>query len=147
MPPATVLSGKGTSKWARGVGRRMLQISSFVYSIPLQVDSIAIHFFAVCQVSRILIRSFKSKALERFWLAGDVRGLNQAHVARIAVRLAALNAAAKPEDMNVPGLKFHALKGKLTGRYAVWVSGNWRITFAWDDDGPAAIDVDDEDYH
>ena len=94
-----------------------------------------------------MIRSFRSKALKWFWLAGDPRGLSQAHVPRIAVRLAALNVATKPEDMNLPGFEFHALKGNLTGRYAVWVSGNWRITFAWDDDGPAAVDVDYEDYH
>jgi plasmid maintenance system killer protein len=38
---------------------------------------------------------------------------------------------------------FHALTGNMRGRYAVSVSRNWRITFAWSD----AIDVDLEDYH
>jgi len=51
----------------------------------------------------------------------------------------------KPEDMNLPGFRFHALKGKEKGRYAVDASGNWRITFAWLDGD--AIDVDLEDYH
>jgi hypothetical protein len=29
-----------------------------------------------------------------------------------------------PEDMNIPGLRFHGLKGKDKGRYAVDASGN-----------------------
>lgn len=49
--------------------------------------------------------------------------------------------------MDVPGFRFHALAGKMKGRFSVRVTGNWRLTFAWDDDGPAAVDVDYEDYH
>ncbi len=56
-----------------------------------------------------------------------------------------LDASVKPEDLNLPGLQFHQLAGKSKGRYAVSVSGNWRITFAWD--GENATDVDFEDYH
>jgi proteic killer suppression protein len=47
--------------------------------------------------------------------------------------------------MNLPGYRFHDLKGPAKGRYAVDASGNWRITFGWD--GEDAIDVDLEDYH
>jgi len=39
----------------------------------------------------------------------------------------------------------HALVGRDKGRYAVNASGNWRVTFAWTEDG--AVDVDLEDYH
>jgi len=59
--------------------------------------------------------------------------------------LNALDAATKPFDMNIPGLKFHALGGDRKGEYSVWVNGNWRITFAWDE--ADAIGVDLEDYH
>lgn len=51
----------------------------------------------------------------------------------------------KPEDMNLPGLRFHSLKGNEKGRYAVDASGNWRVTFGWHDGD--AIQVDLEDYH
>lgn len=51
----------------------------------------------------------------------------------------------KPEDMDFPGLRFHGLKGKDRGRYAVDASANWRITFGWFDGD--AVDVDLEDYH
>jgi proteic killer suppression protein len=47
--------------------------------------------------------------------------------------------------MNMPGLRYHSLKGDSKGRYAVDASGNWRITFGWDSED--AIDVDLEDYH
>ena len=40
---------------------------------------------------------------------------------------------------------FHALTDDMKGRYAVTVSANWRITFAWD--GEDAIQVELEDYH
>ena len=47
--------------------------------------------------------------------------------------------------MDLPGLRFHPLKGKDKGRYAVWASQNWRLTFGWG--GTDAIEVDLEDYH
>ena len=56
-----------------------------------------------------------------------------------------LDASVVPEDMDLPGFKFHELKGKRKGIYAVSVSGNWRITFKFDGEG--AFDVDLEDYH
>jgi proteic killer suppression protein len=34
--------------------------------------------------------------------------------------------------MNLPGFRFHRLKGDRRSRYAVDASGNWRITFAWE---------------
>jgi proteic killer suppression protein len=47
--------------------------------------------------------------------------------------------------MDLPGLRLHPLKGRLKGRWAVTVSGNWRVTFAFS--GKDATDVDYEDYH
>jgi proteic killer suppression protein len=46
--------------------------------------------------------------------------------------LGVLDVAEKPSDMNAPGWKLHALKGKLAGHWAVTVNGNWRLTFAFD---------------
>jgi proteic killer suppression protein len=56
-----------------------------------------------------------------------------------------LDAVVRPEDMNLPGYKFHTLKGNRKGTYAVSVSGNWRITFRFADGD--AVDVNLEDYH
>jgi proteic killer suppression protein len=57
--------------------------------------------------------------------------------------LRALDAATRPEHVNLPGCHFHALGGAR--RWSIRVTGNRRITFG--SDGGDAIDVDLEDYH
>jgi proteic killer suppression protein len=92
-----------------------------------------------------VIVSFRSKALSRYWTKGDERGLRPDWRNRIRIVLSRLDAARLPAEMNLPGLRFHALTGNLKGRFAVSGSSNWRITFAWDEEN--AIDVDLKDYH
>ena len=41
--------------------------------------------------------------------------------------------------MDIPGHKFHGLKGERKGIYAVSVSGNWRITFSFDNEDAAEV--------
>ena len=50
-----------------------------------------------------------------------------------------------PRDIDLPGLRLHPLKGRLQGHYAVTISGNWRVTFRFEDGD--AVDVDYQDYH
>ena len=50
-----------------------------------------------------------------------------------------------PANMNAPSYGLHALKGELAGHWTVRVSGNWRLTFAFE--GEDAILVDYQDYH
>jgi len=90
-----------------------------------------------------MIKSFRHKGLSKLFFRGETRGLPSDLLARIERRLSALNAAKIPQDLNLPGFDFHALVGKPK-RYAVHVSGNWCITFSWNE---GAIDVDLEDYH
>jgi toxin HigB-1 len=92
-----------------------------------------------------VIKSFKSAGLRRFAGRGDGSRLNAAQLDRISRILSLLDDAMRLEDMNVPGLYFHGLKGKARGRHAVRVTGNWRITFGWN--GQDIVDVDLEDYH
>ena len=54
-----------------------------------------------------------------------------------------LDAAVRPTDLDMPDFRLHALKGPLAGHLSV--SGNWRITFRFDDGEP--IDVDLVDHH
>ena len=56
-----------------------------------------------------------------------------------------LNQAKTPADMDAPGWRLHALKGNLAGHWTIWVSGNWRLTFAFEDEN--AVLVDYQDYH
>jgi toxin HigB-1 len=59
--------------------------------------------------------------------------------------LLALNNATNPAEMNLPGLRLHALRGERRGQWAVSVSGNWRIVFEFD--GPDMTNIDLVDYH
>jgi proteic killer suppression protein len=92
-----------------------------------------------------MIRSFRSKALRRFAETGDASKLSVPNVDRVRRILRALNEAKSPEQMNIPGYRFHPLRGRDKGRYAVDASGNWRITFGWS--ALDATDIDLEDYH
>ena len=66
-------------------------------------------------------------------------------IGRIATVLAALDQARQIEDLNRPSFRLHALKGNMTGYWAVSVSGNWRVVFRFDDID--VHDVDLVDYH
>ena len=92
-----------------------------------------------------MITTFKHKGLERFFSNSDHRGIPGGSAARIERMLDKLDASIRPDDMNLPGYKFHGLKGDRKGSYAVTVTGNWRITFEFD--GEHAVNVDLEDYH
>jgi proteic killer suppression protein len=90
-----------------------------------------------------VIRSFRNRALKRYFETGDPSGLSVPNAARVGRMLRALNAANRPEHLNLPGFYWHPLQGEA--RWAIRVTGNWRITFAWD--GADAVAVDMEDYH
>jgi proteic killer suppression protein len=92
-----------------------------------------------------MIRSFKHKRLARFFETGSKAGIQAQHAERLRLILAQLNAAVAPDDMALPGLRLHPLRGDRKGTWSVWVSGNWRVTFKFV--GKDADDVDYEDYH
>jgi proteic killer suppression protein len=92
-----------------------------------------------------VIRSFKHKGLAKFFETGSKSGIQAQHAERLRLILGRLSAATKPDDMGLPGLRLHPLKGTRKGTWAVSVSGNWRITFRFV--GADAEVVDYEDYH
>jgi toxin HigB-1 len=92
-----------------------------------------------------VIKSFRHRGLEKFFSTGSKAGIPPKHAARLRLQLFALDNAKLPPDMNAPGWKLHALAGNLAGHWAVNVSGNWRLTFAFD--GEDAVLVDYHDYH
>lgn len=91
------------------------------------------------------IRSFRHKGLELFFRTGSVAKIQHRHARRLRLILGRLNVATEPRDMALPGLRLHPLKGRLEGRWAVQVSGNWRVTFTFVEQD--ADEVDYEDYH
>ena len=64
---------------------------------------------------------------------------------QILSRLDRLDVAERPEEMNLPGFDFHALRGFTPTRYTVHVNGPWCITFEFQ--GSDALRVDFEQYH
>lgn len=92
-----------------------------------------------------MIRSFKHKGLEKFFLKGIKSGIQSKHTERLNLILGRLHASTAPEDIDLPGLKLHKVSGKRKNIWSVWVSGNWRVTFRFN--GKDAEVVDYEDYH
>ena len=92
-----------------------------------------------------MIKSFRHKGLKKFHESGSVAGIRPQHAKRLRMQLAALDTATTIDDMDIPGLNLHPLKGSDKGRWSVWVNGNWRITFEFLD-GHAHV-LDYEDYH
>lgn len=92
-----------------------------------------------------MIRNFKHKGLAKFFATGSTAGIQSTHASRLRLILGRLNAAVEVQDMDLPGLRLHALSGKRDDIWSVTVSGNWRVTFRFED-GDAEI-VNYEDYH
>jgi toxin HigB-1 len=59
--------------------------------------------------------------------------------------LAVLDAAESIDDVDLPGLRLHPLKGDHAGFWAVTVRANWRVIFRIADGD--VFDVDYLDYH
>jgi proteic killer suppression protein len=92
-----------------------------------------------------VIRSFRHKGLQRFFETGSKAGIQASHAKRLARMLSRLDAANKPRDLNVPGWNLHALTGDLAGHWSLWVSGNWRLAFVFDEEDVILLDY--QDYH
>jgi len=92
-----------------------------------------------------MITSFRHKGLRKYFESGSLAGIQPAHANRLRMQLVALDTAQPIEDMDIPGFRLHPLKGSERGRWSIWVNGNWRITFGFEN-GNAFI-LDYEDYH
>jgi proteic killer suppression protein len=92
-----------------------------------------------------MIKSFRHKGLRRFFETGDISGINPHFAAKLRRQFIVLNASDAPSGMNMPGYRLHPLSGDRGGQWAVWVSCNWRLIFAFE--GSSAIDIDLVDYH
>lgn len=92
-----------------------------------------------------MIKSFRHKGLRRLYETGSASGVQAVHARRLRMQLAALDTARTVDDMDIPGFSLHPLKGDMKGRWAIAVSGNWRLTFEFRD-GDAHV-LDYEDYH
>ena len=92
-----------------------------------------------------MIESFNHKGLKRLFEDGDRKLVRADLVERILTLLAYLEAAKVIEDLDIPSLRLHPLKGELKGFWAVTVRANWRIIFRFADGNASAIEL--IDYH
>ena len=72
-------------------------------------------------------------------------GIQPTHAKRLRMQLTALDTAHTIDDMDIPGFRLHSLKGSDKERWSIWVNGNWRITFEFQDGNAFVLDY--EDYH
>jgi toxin HigB-1 len=89
----------------------------------------------------VAIKGFRHKGMERFFTTGAKSGIQAQHAERLRLILGRLNVSTSARDMNLPGLDLHQLRGSRKGTWAVKVSCNWRVTFAF-----AGKDVEQVDY-
>lgn len=94
-----------------------------------------------------MIASFRHKGLRLFFGRGDARGIDPRHAQRLRLVLSLLQQAEGLGQLRpFVFLRLHPLKGDRRGRWAVDVSGNWRVTFSVNADGEFEK-LDYEDYH
>src|ERR1035438_4048029 len=86
-----------------------------------------------------MIGSFKHKGARRDSRHRHDTPDGTANIGKCVRILQLLEVAGQPEDMNIVGFRFQGLRGKPP-RWAVRVTGNYRISFGWA--GENALDID-----
>ncbi len=92
-----------------------------------------------------MIESFRHRGLKALYEGRRPAKVAPSHVAKLTRILTALDRSGGPEGMALPGFRLHRLTGGLKGYFAVTVSGNWRVTFRFQDGH--AVEIDYLDYH
>lgn len=94
------------------------------------------------------IESIKDKRLAALVKSGGkgAKGIDPKAAAKIWRQLSAIQSAATPRQIEgMPGWNVHELTPGNPGVWALWVTGNYRLTFRFHDG--AAHDLNFEDYH
>ena len=97
-----------------------------------------------------MIKSFKHKGLERFFLTGSVRGIQKIHsqkIKNILTILDTLDIEYGLKPLEQPFYRLHRLKGDMKDLWSVTIQANWRITFEYDETTSNVYIVDYQDYH
>jgi proteic killer suppression protein len=92
-----------------------------------------------------MIKNFIHKGLRKFYASGITAGIQKKHEKKLRLILANLDQAETSDDMDLPGLFMHQLKGDRKDIWSVRVNGNWRITYRFI--GRDVEIVNYEDYH
>ena len=93
-----------------------------------------------------MIRSFRDKATAQLFQGALPRLMARELAVAARRKLAMLDAAERLEDLRIPpGNRLEALRGDRAGQHSIRINGQWRLVFAWRDDGPHEVEI--VDYH
>lgn len=97
-----------------------------------------------------MIRSFRDAGTEDIFNGADSKRARKtcpSHLWKVARRkLELLDSAGTLDDLRVPTAnRLKALRGERAGQHSIRVNDQYRVCFAWTDEGPAGIEI--VDYH
>jgi proteic killer suppression protein len=93
--------------------------------------------------NQYVVKTYKHKGLEELFNKRKSRRVGARYQAKALRCLDLLNQSETLSELNIIGFGFYRQQGKPV-RYALSMSGNYRVTFGW---AKGAIDIDLEDYH
>ena len=76
-----------------------------------------------------MIKSFTHKGLEKFYRTGSKAGVQAKHSDRLRLILAQLNQANTIQDMDIPFLKLHELKGDRKGMHSALCNSTSKLAY------------------
>jgi proteic killer suppression protein len=92
-----------------------------------------------------MIQTFRHKGLKQLFKNGKTALIDKGMQARCIEVLDVINRSNSTFAMDIPGFNLHPLKQYNPWRWSIWISGQWRITFEFQNGG--AYRVDFEQYH
>lgn len=94
-----------------------------------------------------MIETIKHKGLKNYWENDDESKVPSEMIKKVRLIMDLLDSAEEiPQDFEpFRNLRIHPLKGKMKGRWSLDVTGNYRITFRFENKN--VYDVDLEDTH
>ena len=93
-----------------------------------------------------MIRSFRDADTEKVFKRQFVRKFPRDIQQRAFMRLNALDAAVKLEDLRLPpSNRLEALKGDRKGQHGIRINNQWRIRFVWREGHAEQVEI--VDYH
>jgi len=92
-----------------------------------------------------MIQSFRSKETQELFEGGNPHRFRA--IENVAVRkLTQLDAAQTLDFLrSPPGNRLEALKGDRQGQYSIRINDQYRVCFAWTENGPVEVEI--VDYH
>lgn len=92
-----------------------------------------------------MIKTVKNKALRKYIFDWDKSKINPKHLGRINQVISVLHSAKNIKSIALPGMNLHSLKGELEDYWSVSITGNYRLTFKFENGD--IFELDYIDYH